>query len=216
MVRRTLVIPILTILVVAVSSWFVYGSRATQQTHTVSSAMWVSRAVSVEEVMKEADLVVRARVREAPVAQVIRQELPLTEFRNGTPVTVGSTTSEAVFSDTVFDIVQVYTGKAPNVLMVMQTGGSQPGNPRNITETSDDPLYKVGEEYVLFLVDISGDPIQAPGRSLYRIVNPSGRYRVTGNTVQFFAQELSEQQRARVMPSKLAELEAQILQHSTK
>jgi len=44
----------------------------------------------------------------------------------------------------------------------------------------DDPLYVVGEESVLFLVDISDDPIHAQGRTLYRTINPAGRYAVQG------------------------------------
>jgi hypothetical protein len=153
--------------------------------------------------VSEADLVVRARVSEAPVTRVLRNELPvmdesgkLTRYQ----------TDEMLFSDTVFDILEVFSGEAPSKLTVMQTGGTSRGKPRSSIEVRDDPLYHLGEEYVLFLVDISGDPVQAPGRVLYRTVNPFGRYRIEGERVLSYG----ENAKSLGLPATLDELVDQI------
>jgi hypothetical protein len=88
----------------------------------------------------------------------------------------------------------------------MQTGGLNPDTKAVQSETLDDPLYKVGEEYVLFLVDISGDPVQAPDRELYRIVNPYGRYKIDGQNVTSYGENFEGIK----LPTTLDELVAQI------
>lgn len=153
---------------------------------TTSSASWVSNAMTVSELVLESDMVVRVRVSEAPVTRVIRHELPVWDENNKI---AGSTISETLFSDTVFEIMKIYHGEPLLNITVMQTGGFNPRIPSSIEEVIDDPLYKVGEEYVLFLVDISGDPVQATNRQLYRIVNPYGRYKIEdGKRVYSFGQ----------------------------
>lgn len=117
-----------------------------------SSAMWISSAESVDEVTKEADLIVRARVVKSPESRVLRETLPRVEVSNGKSIVVGEEVSESVFSDTMFEVVQTYVGKSTSEIMVVQTGGPNPNNPNNIMQMVDDPLYQVGEEYILFLV----------------------------------------------------------------
>jgi hypothetical protein len=56
-------------------------------------------------------------------------------------------------------------------------------------------------EYILFLKDITGDPIHAKGRTLYRTINPSGRYEVQGQAVKSYAETSVPGQ-----PTTLAEL----------
>ncbi|MEN9563744.1 MAG: hypothetical protein RIR73_1988, partial [Chloroflexota bacterium] len=51
---------------------------------------------------------------------------------------------------------------------------------------------KTGEEYILFLVDISGDPVHAPNRELYRIVNPFGRYSIQGESVHTYGENFGQ------------------------
>lgn len=169
----------------------------------LADAEWVSRAKTVGQVISEADLVVRARVSEAPVTRVLRNELPIMDA-NGK--VAGYMTDEMLFSDTVFDILEVFSGKSPSKITVMQTGGTSPDNPRNSIEMRDDPLYHLGEEYVLFLVDISGDPVQAPGRVLYRTVSPFGRYRIEGESVISYG----ENAKSFGLPATMVELVAQI------
>ena len=173
----------------------------------VSTASWVSPSTSVDEVKAEADLVVRVRVVEVPVPRIFRDLSPVIELVNGKDTVVDTQVSEVVFSDTMFQVLTTYLGKSDSQIMVMQTGGPQPDNPKNITEMADDPLYQVGEEYVLFLVDISGDSVQAPDRTLYRIVNPSGRYQIIDEAVRTYAESTNDIQR----PTTINELETQIL-----
>ncbi|MDP1715424.1 MAG: hypothetical protein Q8L41_11840 [Anaerolineales bacterium] len=172
-----------------------------------SSASWVSNAQTVNELMLEADLVVRARVSEAPVTRVLRHELSVLDENNNI---VGSTISETLFSDTAFEIIKTYWGEPPLNLTVMQTGGFDPTISNSVEEMIDDPLYKVGEEYILFLVDISGDLVQAPDRELYRIVNPFGRGRIDGENVFLYGQN-PMMDTFSIIPN-IIELEAQIEQ----
>ncbi len=207
----------ITLSVVATLAWMIYISNTNTASHTTSTASWISKATSVDELMQESNLVVRVRVTKEPVSRVVREDLPLIEFRNGTPVTVGSRTNEAIFSDTQFEILKVYVGKAPSVLTVMQTGGVQPDNSQNVTEMADDPLYRIGEEYILFLIDISGDKVQAPNGILYRIVNPAGRYIVLGDAVQSYTDATTDQQgNAANIPKTVSEIESQIAKSMTK
>lgn len=150
-----------------------------------STVEWASNAATVEELVSEADLIVRVRVVEAPVTRVLRHELSVWDENNKI---VGSETFEALFSDTVFEVVKTYLGESPSRIIVMQTGGYDPTVSKGIEEAADDPLYKVGEGYILFLVNVSGDHIHAPDRELYRIVNPYGRYGIDGETVFSYGQ----------------------------
>lgn len=173
----------------------------------ISSASWVSNAMTVNELMLEADLVVMARVSGVPVTRVLRHELPVWDENNKI---VGSTVSETLFSDTVFEIIKTYHGKSRLNITVMQTGGFDPTISKSVEEIADDPLYKVGEEYILFLVDISGDRVQAPDRELYRIVNPFGRYGINDENVFSYGQNLGVNTFS-VIPN-ISELETQIEQ----
>ena len=64
-------------------------------------------------------------------------------------------------------VAKTYRGQAVTggTMTLAQTGGGDVGF------SDDDPTYQVGERYVLFL--------QAGRPSLYRIISPEGRYRVT-------------------------------------
>jgi hypothetical protein len=170
-------------------------------TRNLSSATWVSNAKTIDELMMESDIVVRARVSEAPVTRIVSHEIPVWDENNNIS---GSTISKMLFSDTIFEIIKTYDGEHQESIRIMQTGGFDPSVSKAIEEVIDDPLYKVGEEYILFLVDISGDAVQAPNSQLYRIVNPFGRYRIDGKIIFSYGQD--------VRPGVLTvrELEAQI------
>jgi hypothetical protein len=165
-----------------------------------SSASWESTARTVAEVASESDLIIYGRVAEAPVTRIVTHDLPVYEGLTQ----VATESSSTAFADTLFEVVKVYRGNAPDQLLVMQTGGIL--NSGDVKQFSDDPLYKVGEEYILFLVDISGDEIHAPDRELYRIVSPAGRFLISGNTATTFAEEYMNQQ----LPKNTDELERQI------
>ncbi|MFZ5858591.1 MAG: hypothetical protein ACOYZ6_17320 [Chloroflexota bacterium] len=171
-----------------------------------SSADWLSDAITINELMSESDLVVRARVFNVPITRVVRGELPVWDEQGKI---VGSVVSEVLFSDTLFEVLETYMGTPLSTITIMQTGGYEPTVSKGIEEMADDPLYKIGEVYVLFLVDISGDHVHAPNRALYRIVNPFGRYRVDDTNVVTYGQNPL---RLIQLPTKLLELETQIEQ----
>lgn len=155
-----------------------------------ASADWVSSAVTIDELVLETDLVVRVRVLAAPVTRVLRHEIPVWDENN---TIVGTTISETLFSDTVFEVIKTYQGEPRLNIAVMQTGGYDPAVSDKIVEVVDDPFYNIGEEYILFLVDISGDSVQAPDRELYRIVNPYGRIRIEGESIFSYGENPADQ-----------------------
>lgn len=84
----------------------------------------------------------------------------------------------------------VYKGPADNYITVMQTGGLlSPVNEdsRFNLEIEGGPIFTGGDEYILFLKDISGDKVHSQNRELYRIINPAGRYAIDGDIVPSFA-----------------------------
>lgn len=167
-----------------------------------SSAYWVSQAQTVPDLVLESDLIVYARVKQAPMTRIITQELPVLD-EQGTPV--ATMIDSLPFSDTLFEVVKSYTGSAPTELLVMQTGGTISPS-ADIVEIPDDPLYRVGEEYILFLVDISGDALHAPDRQLYQTVNPAGRFQVANGVATTYWVESTN----KLLPNTINELERQI------
>lgn len=167
-----------------------------------SSASWESPARTVAEAAREADIIIRARVLQEPATRVLNFGTPITN-EDGTPTDAVHTTTIA-FADTLVEVVTTYKGSPPDELLVMQTGGTLPSG--QVAQFSDDPLYRVGDEYILFLVDISGDSVHAPDGELYRIVSPVGRFLINGDAATTFAEEYMRQQ----LPTTTTELERQI------
>jgi hypothetical protein len=172
----------------------------------MSRADWVSHAMTVKELVLESDLIVRARVSGAPITRVLRHELPVWDENN--KIVGSKVVSEMLFSDTTFEIIKTYLGKPGLNITVMQTGGFNQKLNR-VEEVIDDPLYNVREEYILFLVDISGDAVQAPGRELYVAVNPYGRFLIDKENLSIFGENTSASVHA---ISAVADLESQIEQ----
>ena len=137
------------------------------------SASWVSPAETVAEQVQEADLMVRVQAVERAEARHLWNPMP-----EGTKRVNGKSTF--AFTDTLVEVLEVYHGNAQvgDRLWVLQTGADlmTRGDRISRLEIADDPLYEIGDEMVLFLVDISGDPVHASNRELFRTVNPAGRY----------------------------------------
>ncbi len=180
------------------------NTTATNTPKRTSSADWTSDAITIEELVSESDLVVLVRVSGSPVTRVV-PIYPLDQQGNR----IESAAFPVLFSDTTFDVLKTYLGTSVQTVTVMQTGGYDPTVSKGVEEMSDDPLYKIGEEYILFLVNISGDPIHAPDRDLYIIVNTFGRYRLTGGHVSTYGQNPL---RSVQLPMKFIDLETQIEQ----
>lgn len=178
------------------------GVNNSEDEPIISSAYWVSQARTVPDLVRESNLIVYARVKQTPVTRIVTQELPVLN-EQGTPV--ATMTDSLPFSDTLFEVVKVYFGSAPAELLVMQTGGSMSSG--ETVEFPDDPLYQVGEVYILFLVDISGDALHAPKRQLYRIVSPAGRFLVADGIATSYLADGTDN----LLPNTVNELERQIL-----
>ena len=154
-----------------------YGDADIEPRNYTSLASWASKASTIEQLKDESDLIVKARVMSPPVTKSISHEFPLKDEKG---VNIGTKVDVMPFSYTEFEVLQVYFGKDVKKITVKQTGGSINGDPKNRLQLPDDPLYKVGEEYVLFLKDRSGDGGKAPGLELYLTVNPFGRFAING------------------------------------
>lgn len=139
-----------------------------------ATASWVSNAETVKQQVMESDLVVRV--------QVLGQDEPRHLWH---PTPEGAEPGRFVFTDSEVEVLQVYRGdvEVGDRLKVMQTGGQLITREGKLTslQLREDPIYEVGSEMVLFLVDISGDSVHAPERELYRTVNPAGRYEIEGS-----------------------------------
>ncbi len=164
---------------------------------------WVSRAATVADLAREADAIVRARVIVAPVTRVLSQELPQVDA-HGTPVAV--VTDTLLFADTTFEVIETYSGTVSSPFLVMQTGGVA-AESGAVLEFEEDPLYRLDEICVLFLVDISGDAVHAPDRVLYRTVSPAGRFEIEGEAVHSFTADPAARA---AQPATLADLLAQL------
>ena len=141
-------------------------------------ASWVSPAESVGELTQEAEIIVRV--------QALRNGEPRYFW---SPAPAGAERSDGrstfVFTDTEVEVLQVYSGdvEVGDRLWVLQTGGelvTLSGEASRL-ELAEDPLYQPNDEMVLFLVNISGDPVHAKDRSLFRTVNPNGRFHLEGD-----------------------------------
>lgn len=164
---------------------------------------WVSRAATVADLARVSDVIVRARVTVAPATRVLRQALPQVDA-NGTPVAI--VTDTLLFADTTFEVIETYSGTVSSSVLVMQTGGIS-AESGAVIEFEEDPLYRLDETCVLFLIDISGDAVHAPDRVLYRTVSPAGRFTIDGEAVHSFA---ADPPTRAAQPATLADLLAQI------
>lgn len=145
--------------------------------HEGAHASWVSPAETVAEQVREADLMVRVQAVDRAQPRHFWHPMP-----TGTSRVNGRGTF--AFTDTQVEVLEVYHGDARvgDRLWVLQTGADLVTREGKVSrlELEDDPLYGLGDEMVLFLVNISGDPVHAADRELFRTVNPAGRYQIDG------------------------------------
>jgi hypothetical protein len=99
-------------------------------------------------------------------------------------------------------------GKSSKTINISQTGGFDPSISKGVEEMIDDPLYKIGEEYILFLRNVSDNSVDESISELYRIVNPFGRYLIENNIVASYGEMYRIETDTMVM--NINELEIQI------
>lgn len=192
-----------------VYGWMKTPSRSTPR-KVVSSANWASSAATVADQMAEADLVVRVKVLDVNTRKFETTSPRYTEDGE----IDGQMTTMMPFTDSTMQVLEVYKGEAEKQITVMQTGGALAaidGKEPFEMVIDENPIFVSGDEHMLFLKDISGDPIHAKGRKLYRPVNPAGRYLIQGTRV-FSPYEFSE---SVTPPKRVDELLGQIKQAST-
>lgn len=156
-------------------------------------AVWKDAGETVAEQFGEADVVIRARVKSLDETRALVRQLPVSgkaaDDMSDKVVSTGKyVTSVMPFTDANVKVLEVYKGElnAGDEIKVMQTGGKAPATEnyrRQNVELAADPLFEVGGEHILFLINISGDEIHAPDRKLYTINTPLGRYDIEGHNV---------------------------------
>lgn len=155
-----------------------------------STTEWISAARTINELTLESDLIVHVRVSETPVTQVETFEVSVMN-EHGNPT--HTTEIRTLYSHTVFEVLKTYMGESVPMIAVRQTGGFDASVPNGIDEMMDDPLYKIDEEYILFLVNFSDENVNINESKLYHIVNPYGRYGIYGERACSFGEFVSEE-----------------------
>lgn len=95
----------------------------------------------------------------------------------------------AIFTDSSAVVLQMFKGRPADRIIILQNGGSY----GNYTEyNADDPVFQPNTRSLLFLRDISGDAVQAPGAVKYREVSPAGRFDDVNGRVGIHYLEVAE------------------------
>ncbi|MCH9651988.1 MAG: hypothetical protein K0U98_27410 [Deltaproteobacteria bacterium] len=178
-----------------------------------STAIWNHSALAPAELAKQAEVVVRAQVVDQAEPFIVTPEPFLDPAVANSVIAQGRPIPQLPFTASEFEILEVYSGKVSvgDRIQLMQTGGIIKGEK---SEISDDPLYQVGTEHVLFLRDVSSEMKQPQALPVLVTLNPASRYRVIGSQLEaqssFFAQDPA------AAPLELASLEAEIRAAITK
>lgn len=173
-----------------------------------SPAIWNSSAETIREQAMEADTIVRVQIIENLEPHTVSAVAPGAEGLESLAATVtrrGLEEPLIPFTSTVVEVLEVYNGKlqAGDRISLLQTGADLNGQ---VWQLIDDPLYQAGTEHVLFLADISSDPVHAKGgEPLFRTLNPASRYQVHGTQLETLVGTSRFEP-----PADLGNLEAQI------
>jgi len=152
-------------------------------THVKIDASWATYYTGLRELRMSADLIV--------LATVVRQQTSLVNMKvagesAGAPASEVRTPASAVAANSngylTTDFELTVQGVLANVkglptsggLVVTQTGGIDAAG--TVYETDDDPLFKVGDKVVLFLIQYAPGNYKASG-------GPSGRFSAAGGIV---------------------------------
>lgn len=125
---------------------------------------------------------------------------------------IGEEVVRTPLTDSTIEVVEVIKGNADKEIVVTQLGGAMPTSgitsDKPILEFSESPLLKVGDEYIIFLMEHKGDEVTTQGRS-YELVGPSGQFRIVGSQLEN-AMSIED---GLGLPSNLTQLLAEIRQH---
>ena len=141
----------------------------------------VEDAKTVREQALRADLIVRVVV-DSTENRVLSAKLPM--YAEDAQTIIGYRESRTPFTDSTMEGLETFKGDSESMITVLQTGGKLDNGPTARSQAFamfGDPIFKVGDEHILFLVDISGDGVHSVDRQLYRAVNTWGRYEIRGD-----------------------------------
>ncbi len=181
----------------------------TQQVNTIhSKASWISSARTVKELAAEADVIAKVKIVSTKY-RTLEQTLPT--FAEDGKTVIGELKDVMPFADSDALVLEVFKGNVTGTVTLLQAGGPfTNGTKINANEQylvmDEDPIFEVGSDQILFLKDISTDPIHSKGRSMFTIINPNGRFVVQadGNLMNF-SDDVNESK-----PTKLQTLENQL------
>jgi len=132
-----------------------------QETYGESMASWPNYG-DLAGLVKASDLVVEARVVRRLGSRDVRgypeQRVPVS------------------FTESVVRVERVLKGSADGELRVVQVGADRPEQ-----RYAEFPLIAPGSHVVLFLVDVSNEPVHADGTKKYVILAPVGLLHVQGS-----------------------------------
>lgn len=138
----------------------------------------IEPAATVAEQTERADLVVRARVVTTE-NRVLSEILPV--YAEDGLTVLEERETRTPFTDVTFEVLETLKGESASIITVLQTGGVlKEGRFARAQKfaLAADPLFERDSEHFLFLVEITGDGVHSTDRTLYRVVNPLGRYQI--------------------------------------
>ncbi|MCB1057577.1 MAG: hypothetical protein KDD11_18920 [Acidobacteria bacterium] len=158
------------------------GSTSVPATNAVpeSPAIWASDARTPDELVAQADAVVRVQVLDRDDTYFVVPQ-PFQQPRTAARLAAqGQVVPRLPFTPSVLEVLEVYSGDVAvgDRIKILQTGGLVDGQKAELT---DDPLYDVGTEQLLFLRNVSSELGDRAKAATFVTVNPAGRYRVLGD-----------------------------------
>lgn len=175
----------------------------------VGTGNWVFSAVSIPEQAKEAELVVQVTIEKRENQNKI-VDVPV--YENDQVTVKKYEKMQQAYTGYKAKVVKLYKGQHQgNELDLLQHGGQIDFFTR-VEEWN--PLLEVGKSYVLFLNDISGDKVLAPGKTMYIPINSASIYQVNGNQVALSVLEGpsdKEKEQLASLPTTLTDLEQAIV-----
>ncbi len=151
-----------TVFVVALAAIACAPSVAPDTSPTTGSMADWNDYGDLEDLVRASDLVVEARVLRRLDTRDVRgypaQRVPV------------------AFTESVVEVRTSLKGNASGELQIVQLG--REGDPAQTYP--EFPILRPGTDVVLFLVDVSADPIHSDGRTKFAIVAPVGLLRIQG------------------------------------
>jgi hypothetical protein len=143
----------------------------------IALADWVNQGSTVAEVGAQADLIVRVRVVKSETWE-LRQMLP--QYAADAKTITKYVEDVMPFTYSKVHVLETYKGSTEDTITVGQTGalpGTVAADVRAFAFVGD-PIYTLGSEHILFLLDATEGSVHDVGGKLYYTVNPFGRYEI--------------------------------------